>query len=50
MVEVARACGATSKFAGSGGAIVGTYRDAAMLADLTRRLDEIGVRTFVPEL
>jgi glucuronokinase len=50
MVEVARACGATSKFAGSGGAIVGTYRDAPMLADLTRRLDEIGVRTIVPEL
>jgi len=30
-VETARQCGASAKFAGSGGAIVGTYRDAAML-------------------
>ncbi len=30
MVEVARSCGASAKFAGSGGAIIGTYRDEPM--------------------
>ena len=30
MVEVARACGASAKFAGSGGAIIGICRDDAM--------------------
>ena len=49
-VETARRCGASAKFAGSGGAIVGTYRDAAMLDDLKRELAAIGSRTFVPEI
>ncbi len=31
MIAVARETGASAKFAGSGGAIVGTYRDAEML-------------------
>ena len=30
MVETARKCGASAKFAGSGGAIIGTYEDEAM--------------------
>ena len=30
MVEDCAACGASAKFAGSGGAIIGTYRDEAM--------------------
>jgi glucuronokinase len=34
MVEVARAVGASAKFAGSGGAIIGTYRDEAMFEAL----------------
>jgi glucuronokinase len=49
-VETARQCGASAKFAGSGGAIVGTYRDAAMLADLKQALGAINSRTFVPEI
>ena len=49
-VETARRCGASAKFAGSGGAIVGTYRGAAMLEDLKRELAAIGSRTFVPEI
>jgi glucuronokinase len=34
MVELARSCGASAKFAGSGGSIIGTYQDEAMLARL----------------
>ena len=49
-VETARRCGASAKFAGSGGAIVGTYRDAAMLADLKQALAAIGSRTIVPQV
>jgi len=50
MVKVARECGASAKFAGSGGAIVGTYNDENMFDELCGRLEEIGVRTIVPEI
>jgi glucuronokinase len=49
-VETARRCGASAKFAGSGGAIVGTYRDDVMLADIRQALDAIGSRTLLPEI
>jgi glucuronokinase len=48
MIETARACGASAKFAGSGGAIVGTYRDESMFAELVRQLGAIGSRTIKP--
>jgi glucuronokinase len=50
MVQVARSCGASAKFAGSGGAIVGVYRDQAMFQALTRRLEAIGSRVIVPQV
>jgi glucuronokinase len=49
MVEVARSCGASAKFAGSGGAIVGTYEDEAILKKLTNQLAGISVKTLVPD-
>jgi glucuronokinase len=48
MVETARSCGASAKFAGSGGGIVGTYTDAAMLDRLRTALAAIGSKTIVP--
>jgi galactokinase/mevalonate kinase-like predicted kinase len=48
MVEVARSTGASAKFAGSGGAIIGTYRDEALFQDLAARLGEIGCRVIKP--
>ena len=48
MVETARRCGASAKFAGSGGAIVGVYRDEAMFAELSARMAEIGSITIKP--
>jgi glucuronokinase len=50
MVETARAAGASAKFAGSGGAIVGTYRDDAMFAELQARLGNIGCSVIKPAL
>jgi glucuronokinase len=48
MVETARACGASAKFAGSGGAIVGTYEDEVMFEQVRDRLAAIGSRTVKP--
>jgi glucuronokinase len=48
MVETARRVGASAKYAGSGGAIVGTYRDETMYHDLERELGAIGCRVLKP--
>lgn len=49
-VETARAAGASAQFAGSGGAIVGIYRDEAMFESLEKALGSIGSRTIRPRL
>jgi glucuronokinase len=41
MVEAARRVGASAKFAGSGGAIIGSYRDEAMFQQLQAELSKI---------
>ncbi len=48
MVERARQCGASAKFAGSGGAIIGTYPDEAAYERLCVELSEIGCHVFKP--
>jgi glucuronokinase len=48
MVEAARRAGASAKFAGSGGAILGVFQDAAMYAELKSNLEAIGCRVFRP--
>ncbi|RJQ56155.1 MAG: GHMP kinase [Desulfobacteraceae bacterium] len=48
MVETARGCGASAKFAGSGGAIIGIYRGEAMFEEIRARMAEIGSRTIKP--
>ena len=48
MVERARQAGATAQFAGSGGAIIGTYPDEATLARLKTSLGAIGCRLVRP--
>jgi hypothetical protein len=45
MVETARRCGASAKFAGSGGAILGTYSGEAMFDSVRDSLARIGSRT-----
>jgi glucuronokinase len=50
MVSVARDCGASAKFAGSGGAIVGTYENEVTLKRLSVQLAKIGVHTIVPDI
>jgi glucuronokinase len=50
MVHAARRAGATSTFAGSGGAIVGTYSDEETFARLTEDLRELGVAVIKPKI
>ena len=50
MVETARSVGASAKFSGSGGAIVGTYDDEAMYQRLEQALAAIEVRVLKPVL
>jgi glucuronokinase len=50
MVETARSVGASGKFAGSGGAIIGVYQDEAMYAELKRALEGIGCVVFKPKI
>lgn len=50
MVEVARSVGASAKFSGSGGAIVGTYADEGMFARLRAVLAPMNVKIFKPTL
>ena len=48
MVMTARKCGASAKFAGSGGAIVGTYADEAQFERLKTDLAAIGTVALKP--
>ena len=50
MVHSAREAGATSNFAGSGGAIVGTYPDESVFQRLTERMKSIGVDVIKPRV
>ena len=50
MVMTARQCGASAKFAGSGGAIVGTYADASQLKQLKADLAAIGTEVLIPTI
>jgi glucuronokinase len=50
MIEMARQAGASAKFAGSGGAIVGAYRDAAMFEELRRSLGALGCVVIKPQI
>jgi glucuronokinase len=48
MVETARSCGASANFAGSGGAIVGTYPNEESFVQLTEAMKKIGCETMKP--
>jgi glucuronokinase len=50
MVEAARRVGASAKFAGSGGAIIGSYQDEAMFAELRAELGKIGCVVMKPQV
>jgi glucuronokinase len=50
MVETARALGASAKFTGSGGAIVGTYKDRKMFNRLKKELGKLGIRIIKPRI
>ncbi len=48
LVETARACGASAKFAGSGGSVIGFYPDNESLTRLMIEMKKIGARVIKP--
>ncbi len=50
LVHYARLVGASSKFAGSGGAVIGTYEDEAMLDRLKEVYAKLGAELIVPQI
>ena len=50
MVEIARQCGASAKFTGSGGAIIGTYENDAMFEQMRRELGKFKVEIIRPQI
>ncbi|MFC1959819.1 mevalonate kinase [Chloroflexota bacterium] len=50
MVETARACGASAKFAGSGGTIIGTVDGDAMYTQLSEAMAGIGSVVLKPQI
>ena len=48
LVRTARSCGASAKFAGSGGSIIGIYRDDKMLDHLKVELNKVKARVIIP--
>jgi glucuronokinase len=48
MIEIARKCGASAKFPGSGGSIIGMYENDEILAKLIVNLKKINVRVIKP--
>jgi glucuronokinase len=50
MVYMARQCGASAKFAGSGGAVIGTYDGEAMFEKLVVEMARIGSLVIKPQI
>ncbi|RKY88669.1 GHMP kinase [candidate division KSB1 bacterium] len=50
LVKIARSCGASAKFAGSGGSIIGIYKDEDMFNRLTKELGKIDANVIKPEI
>lgn len=50
LVMAARLVGASAKFTGSGGAIIGTYNDEKMFDDLAIQMKKIGAELLKPEI
>jgi glucuronokinase len=48
LVETARSCGASAKFAGSGGSIIGFYKDDEQLIKLIIEMKKINARVIKP--
>lgn len=50
MVEAARSVGASAKFTGSGGAIIGTYEKEKMYENLVKTLEKINIEVIQPNI
>lgn len=50
LIKTAQSVGASAKFTGSGGAIIGTYIDEKMFSELVAKMKKIGAEVIKPEI
>jgi glucuronokinase len=50
MIQTARRCGASANFAGSGGSLVGIYKEENMFERLTHELGKLGAKVIRPQV
>ncbi len=50
LIKTAQSVGASAKFTGSGGAIIGTYSDENMFSELVAAMTKIGAEVIKPEI
>jgi len=50
LVRAARGCGASAKFGGSGGSVIGMYNGERMYARLRARLEKLGAEVVKPKI
>ena len=50
MIKLARSCGCSSAFTGSGGAIAGVFKDQAMYDKLKQTMAEHKIETIIPDI
>jgi glucuronokinase len=50
MIRTARRCGASANFAGSGGSLVGIYKDDTMFDCLSQALGRLGAKVIRPQV
>ena len=50
LIDIARKCGVSAKFTGSGGAIVGTYQNEEQIEALKQVMNEYGAEVIIPKI
>jgi glucuronokinase len=48
MIRTARSCGASAKFAGSGGSVIGIHKGEEMYNSLVRELEKLQAKVIKP--
>ena len=50
LIDLARKCGVCAKFTGSGGAIIGIFKNDSQIRKLKKAMNEIGANVIIPKV
>jgi glucuronokinase len=50
LIDAARGVGASAKFTGSGGAIIGTFTDQVMFHEIEKAMAKVGAVAIIPNI